>query len=118
MRRIFGALARFACAVLIPFVPVAWGHDPLHHMPNPYLANAMNRAGGSCCNGQDYTIADAWERKTDGTYRVMVGSEWHDVPPDSYVENVKNPYTEAILWLQKWHDGSITIRCFKEGVAI
>lgn len=93
--------AAVAALAFLGLATGAFGHDPKHHQPNPVLADAKNRLNGSCCDGTDYTIADGWEHK-DGKYRVLIGGVWLDVPPSAYVENVRNPYTEAIVWLYSY----------------
>ena len=80
-----------------------------------------NKLDGSCCDGTDYMIADRWERLPDGKYRVLVHGVWLEVPAGAHVENVRNPYTEAIVWLYSYAEhghGGIGVRCFKEGISI
>jgi hypothetical protein len=117
--------AALGCAAVVMFLGLAKpaeAHDPKHHTENPVLADAKNQTGGLCCDGKDYTIADAWERLPNGKYRVLLDNQWLDVPDEAHVANVKNPYTEAIVWLFRYSDGVgnryMGVRCFKEGVAI
>ena len=105
-----------ACLMFVAATTIALAHDPRTHQINEKVGDAKNKVGGLCCNGQDYTIADAWERREKG-FRVYVKGVWLDVPPDAYVENIRNPYTEAIVWLYATQSG-YAVRCFKEGLAI
>ena len=105
------------CAlVALGFCGAALGHDPQTHREDGRVADAKNRLGGQCCRGDDFSLADAWERDVKG-YRVQIDGRWYDVPESAYVTSVRNPYAEAIVWVFE-HDGKISIRCFKEGVSI
>ena len=104
------------CCLFVTLASTALAHDPHTHQINEKVGDAKNKGGGLCCDGHDYTIADAWERGEKG-YRVFVKGAWLDVPPEAYVENIRNPYSEAIVWLYQTKSG-YGVRCFKEGLAI
>jgi hypothetical protein len=108
----------------VPLFPAqrAYAHDPHSHQDSAVLADAKNRSGSLCCTGKDYTIADGWERLPSGKYRVLISDKWLDVPDEAYVANVRNPYTEAIVWLYSYHESGhgprLVVRCFKEGIVM
>jgi hypothetical protein len=111
-------------AALLPLLFLlsrAYAHDPRSRHENSALTDAKNRSGSVCCSGHDYMIANGWERLPSGLYRVLISDQWLDVPEEAYVVNVRNPYTEAIVWLYSYHESGygprLVVRCFKEGIA-
>jgi hypothetical protein len=93
-----------ALLLYLCLVTHAYAHDPYSHRDDPVLADAKNKSGSLCCNGRDYMIANGWERLPSGKYRVLIGDKWLDVPDEAYVANVRNPYTEAIVWLYTYQE--------------
>ncbi len=89
------------------------GHDPYTHQANS-LSDARSPKGGLCCDGKDYNVPQDWKQKDEGGYKVLIGKQWLDVPPEAEVTNMKNPDMEAKVWLY-YINGEQTVRCFLPG---
>jgi Glutathione-dependent formaldehyde-activating enzyme len=96
---------------------------------------SMSLAGGCACQGVRYRLRSApmfvhcchckdCQRQTGSAFvlNALIEDKWLDVPDEAYVANVRNPYTEAIVWLYTYqesgHGPRLVVRCFKEGIAI
>ncbi len=88
-------------------------HDPHTHQANA-LADAKSPLHGLCCSGDDYIIPGDWSQNEDGSYHVLIGKDWIDVPKEAEVTNMKNPDMEAKAWVY-YLNGKPVARCFMPG---
>jgi hypothetical protein len=65
--RLIGVMALLAIGL---FPAASLAHHPQRHEANT-LADARNKVGGMCCNGQDYEIPLDWKR-TDFGFKVKL----------------------------------------------
>jgi len=116
------AFALFFMIVLIVILystPVARAHD--HNRPglDGWYSGLKNGNERLCCGGPsiDATTLDGpdWETK-DGSYRVRLEGEWHDVPPEAVLTE-PNKDGRTLVW-PSHNDGMVTIRCFMPGAMI
>jgi hypothetical protein len=101
-------------AVLLLLPVGVQAHEPQTHQANE-LADARNKVGGMCCDGQDYEIPLDWKR-TDFGFRIkLVGHGWLDADAQVEVANKKKD-GEARAWLYSDEMGGWHVRCFMPGV--
>jgi len=60
--------------------------------------DSLKSGKGPCCSDADGSVVEDadWEAR-DGSYRVKIGNEWHDVP-DNAVITVPNLYGRTMVW--------------------
>lgn len=71
--------------------------------------------GVPCCDIADGHRVE-WDTKGDH-YRVRIGPDWFDVPPEAVVYNAGNPTGDAVAWYSLY-GGKVFIRCFVPGGGI
>jgi len=76
--------------------------------------DSLKSGKGPCCSDADgYAVSDPdWESK-NGSYRVRIDGEWHDVPPDAVITE-PNRAGRTMVWPIRGY-GGLTIRCFMPG---
>jgi hypothetical protein len=115
-QRRFAYVAILSTVLLFVLIGVCFAKEGDIHTASPlhdWFMSLKSGKGPCCADADGNVVKDSdWESK-DGRYKVFLGGEWVNVPPDAVITQ-PNLDGRTMVW-PIWIDGKETVRCFMPG---
>lgn len=106
-------LLRLISVVCICAMPALANYDgPVDSGISSWFKNVRSPHGVPCCDIADGHRTTWRGDPLTGGYEVPIEGVWTAVPPESVIENARNPTGDAIVWYVRQDPKTLYIRCF------